>query len=565
MHAVRLLIAFAAFASLGTGASARPLVAQLAVPSGASAPPSSVRYDGAYQYVPILVDGATVFKIADFANAPASHLPLAQRANDIQTTIDQLLETTGSDSDAKTTYDPATLRVHVDRDGASESLEAVDAKHADPLPIVTITTTDAKYAQASVPVLAKQWQEGLQSALVRALAIRQPAAQRKSLFRVGRVAAIVFGATLVLLAIRVAIRRRATRLSREVASRERAVETERTAQAEEPHEEGTRRRRFLAVALLSAAPAQRLRLYRAIEETVLWAVVLAWGVTATWAFSLFPQTTPISRIIVDDTLVVACTIVAAGLVNRALDIAIARIASAWGEHLLGNAEDRARRALRVPTIAAAIGGFKTFVLVFVAILAILSEVGVPTGSVVTIGGLAAIALSLAAQSFVRDFVNGFLVLFEDHYVVGDFVSISGNAGLVEKLTLRMVQIRNASGDVVTLPHGSVTNVVNRSRDWSRIDYRVAVDPTADVPRALALVRETVDAIAKDDAWRADILDPIEWIGIDELTRDAAIVRASVRTAPLRQFALRREINARVERAFHEAGIAYGNPPPGWAT
>ena len=79
---------------------------------------------------------------------------------------------------------------------------------------------------------------------------------------------------------------------------------------------------------------------------------------------------------------------------------------------------------------------------FLAALATMGEVGIPVGSVVTIGGLIAVAVSLAAQNFVRDFLNGFLVLFEDQYVIGDFVTINGMTGLVEALTLRMVQLRD---------------------------------------------------------------------------------------------------------------------------
>ena len=89
---------------------------------------------------------------------------------------------------------------------------------------------------------------------------------------------------------------------------------------------------------------------------------------------------------------------------------------------------------------------------------------------------------------MRDFVNGFLVLLEDQYVVGDYISIAPYSGFVEELSLRMVQIRDSGGDLVTIPHGSVTTVVNKSRNWSRIDFRVPVDPEADIPKAMQLVQ-----------------------------------------------------------------------------
>jgi small conductance mechanosensitive channel len=191
----------------------------------------------------------------------------------------------------------------------------------------------------------------------------------------------------------------------------------------------------------------------------------------------------------------------------------------------------------------------------------MTQLGIPVGSVVTIGGVAAIAVSLAAQNLIRDVVSGFLVLSEDQFVVGDFVTINTASGLVERLTLRMVQIRDASGSLVTIANSAATSVVNHSRNWSRVDYAVSVDPTADVEAAMALIRTTVETLQKDDAWRDAILEPVEWIGVESMSRDGVVIRARIKTAPLRQFALQRELNHRVVRAFAEAKIALGAPIP----
>jgi small conductance mechanosensitive channel len=349
------------------------------------------------------------------------------------------------------------------------------------------------------------------------------------------------------------------RLSVEVAAREEAAGAESASVPQSGPDAPRRRRRFLAIALRTVEPARRLALYRAVREALVWVVLLAWFVAITWSFSLFPQTTPLARRLSHGAFTVAGTLIATGLLNRIIDILIARAAGAWQLRAFGSSEDRARQLLRVPTIARAIGGFKTFVLALIALLAVLGEIGVPISSVITIGGLTAIALSLAAQSTVRDLVNGFLVLFEDQYVVGDFVTIDKYSGIVERLTLRMAQIRNAGGDLITIPHSSVTSVANESRNWSRVDFRVPVDPASDLDRAVALVRDAVEALAREEPYRQAILHPIEWIGIDDLNKEWALVRASVRTAPLRQFELRRELYARVHKAFAESGIALGAP------
>jgi len=173
----------------------------------------------------------------------------------------------------------------------------------------------------------------------------------------------------------------------------------------------------------------------------------------------------------------------------------------------------------------------------------------------------AYAADLDQARRVRDFLNGFLVLFEDQYVVGDYVTINAFSGSVELLTLRMVQIRDAAGDLITIPHSSVVSVVNQSRNWSRVDFRVPVDPASDVSKAIEIVRTEIEALVAAGDWTQGIKTPIEWIGIDALSKDGVIVRVSIKTAPLRQFELRRRINEQVRAAFAQAGVALGVPLP----
>ncbi len=481
----------------------------------------------------------------------------------MQTALAQLVAMT--ESGRSTDYDPQTLRVHVKHSGDLDSLEAVDAKHPDPLPIVTVTSVDANYNALSIDSLATEWQTVLQSALIRSLERRQPAVERRSLGLVARVAAACAAASVFVWLLASYLGRLRDAAETEAAARERDAKSQQAEVAPGSEDLPRARRRVLALSLKNLEPTRRAGLYRAIAEMLVWAVALAWFVAITWAFSLFPQTTPLADALAHGTLRVATTLVATGLLNRVLDIVISRVASASQHRPFANSEDRARLMLRIPTIARTLAGFKTFVLVFLAILAILGEIGVPIGSVVTIGGLAAIALSLAAQNFVRDFVNGSLVLFEDHYVVGDYVTINAASGIVEHLTLRMVQIRDAKGDVVTIPHSSVTAVFNQSRNWSRVDYRVPVDPAADVAKAVDVVRAAIETLASEEEWRGVAVLPIESIGIDELSKDWAIVRASIRTAPLRQFEFRRELNARVLAAFGAANIPLGAQLPATAS
>jgi small conductance mechanosensitive channel len=557
-----LILTVALGALSGAGAATSPSVlAQLTLPSATPAPAvSGLAVSGVYVTAPIVLDGSVLFRIGSAVNPPLTQLPIGTRVTNVQAALGQLVAQSGTGTSATTIFDPRTLRVHVRREGDVDVLQAVDAKHPDPLAILTVTSIDANSNGANLDGLAAQWQSTLQSALVQALNLRQPAAEKRSLRDVMNVAAVLIVASLVAFGFLRVLWQRMQRLEIEAGERARAAVAQSPLAPEDPAA-SRQRRRFFAFALRSLEPASRLRLYGAVVEAILWGLLLAWFIAGTWSLSLFAATTPLAQTITHGALGVAATVLITGLLNRILDIVIARAATAWRLRRFSSSEDRARLLLRIPTIARAVAGAKTFVLVFVAVLSVFGQIGVPIGSVVTLGGLAAIALSLAAQNFVRDFLNGFLVLFEDQYVVGDFVTINALSGSVELLTLRMVQIRDSGGDLITIPHSSVVNVVNQSRNWSRVDYRVPIDAGADAARAIEIVRTQIEGLTAEGSWTDGIAAPLEWIGIDSLSKDAVIVRASIKTAPLRQFELRRQINERVHGAFAQAGIALGAPLP----
>ncbi|HYL26545.1 MAG TPA: mechanosensitive ion channel family protein, partial [Candidatus Nitrosotalea sp.] len=163
-----------------------------------------------------------------------------------------------------------------------------------------------------------------------------------------------------------------------------------------------------------------------------------------------------------------------------------------------------------------------------------------------------------AQNLVRDFLNGFLALVEDQYVVGDYVIIGDRSGLVEHMSLRVMQLRDAAGNLVTIPRSVVTQVVNCSRNWSRGDFRIAIDAGADAKRATEVLWRVVTELASDSHWRPAIVEPMEWVGVDAVSSAGIVLRASVKSAPLRQFEVRRELNARMVEALRRAGIALGN-------
>lgn len=511
---------------------------------------------GIYQTVPIALDGATLFRIAAPINEQTG-LPVTIRASYVENALAQLTAQTAGE---RTVYDPFTLQIRVRSEGYQAVIEAVDAHHSQGFPIVTVTSVDAKFAQTTVPLLAAQWRSTLQSALYRALIKRQPAVQRRSATTALQVGAVLMVITVLLWIGIVSLRRRIAMLEKQLSARHSELAADRTVEQPE-RSEHVRRRRTLALALRIADPEQRLNTLHAIGALLIWTIVLTWFAYFTWVFYLFPETTPLARDISRRTIRIGGIWIVAMLANRALDVIIARGVRLWlPTSYAMTPEDRARHLLRIPTTTRAIEGFKSFVVIFLAVLATVAQLGLPIAGVVTFGGLAAIGISFAAQNFLRDFLSGFLVIVEDQYAIGDFITINNTfSGVVEQVTLRMVQLRDTAGNLITAGHGTVTNVINRSRNWSRVDYRIAIDPHADIDRAIELLRAAIDDVAKEQQYHDVIWKPIEWIGVDAASRDWVILRASVKTAPLRQFEIRREINIRVLKRFRDADIALGAP------
>lgn len=550
-----LLLTLLILLTLASGAQAQSLVA----PSS-SAPQSGIRQQGVYETAPITLDGDFLFTIATPTAPQPGELPISQRQAAIENALAAAVAVAGGTGAKATIYDPYTLDVRIVQISGQPVIELFDAHHPQPLTLLTVTPSDAKFHGTTAASLAAWWKPILSDALRTALILRQPAVEKRNARDTGIAAAVLVAFTLLMgFGVMLPLRRRVGRIEQRLRTRGMQMQRDQAQEPEATTSAHEGRRHFVALALRVSDPRRQAKTLRAIVAALVWVLVLIWFAAVVWALFLFPQTTPFAHRVVQTIVAVVATWIATGLLNRLLDVAINRLGEAWRSRQYRSSEERARELLRIPTVTAALSGFKSFLLVFVALLVSLGEIGIPVWSVVTFGGLTAIGITLAAQNFVRDFVNGFLVLFEDQYVVGDYITINSQSGIVENLTLRIAQLRDMAGNLVTIPHSTVTSVVNHSRNWSRVDYRISVDPAADLPKAIELVRRAIHEVAELDQWRGVALEPVEWIGVDALSRDGVVIRAAMKTAPLRQFDLRRAINERVDLLFKEAGIGFGAP------
>ena len=192
--------------------------------------------------------------------------------------------------------------------------------------------------------------------------------------------------------------------------------------------------------------------------------------------------------------------------------------------------------------------------VLVGSLLILQLVGVETGPLLAGVGIFGLAVGFAAQSLIKDIINGLFILTEGSVGAGDVVNVGGVSGVVEKVTLRSVRIRDLSGNVHFVPNSTIDHVENMTKDYSRYLLDVGVGYREDTDEVVAVMKEVDEAMRQDPQYGRDMLEPIEILGVDRFEDSAVIVRGRLKTRPIKQWSIGREYNRRLKKAFDERGI-----------
>ncbi len=209
---------------------------------------------------------------------------------------------------------------------------------------------------------------------------------------------------------------------------------------------------------------------------------------------------------------------------------------------------------RIDTLTRAFRSIAQIVVWVVAIMLILSAIGISIAPILATAGVAGIAVGFAAQSLVKDYFSGFIMLLENQIRVGDIVDIGGTGGVVEQVTLRFVRLRDYDGNVIYVPNGNITNVVNKSRLFAYAVVDVGVAYRENVDEGLAVMREVAEAMRKDEVFGPKILEQVEVVGVNEWANSAVILRVRLKVGPAEQWSVRREYLRRLKHAFDERGI-----------
>ncbi len=214
---------------------------------------------------------------------------------------------------------------------------------------------------------------------------------------------------------------------------------------------------------------------------------------------------------------------------------------------------RVERQNRANTLVGVFHNTGIIVLYIGAVLMALDIAGIPIAPLLGGAAVVGLAVAFAAQNLIKDYFYGFMILMEDQYGVNDVVTIGGITGFVERITLRITVLRDLDA-VHFIPHGQITTVSNLTHKWSRAVFDIGVSYKEDVDRVMDVLMDLGREIRTDPAYSKLILDDPEMLGVDSLGESAVVIKFFVKTKPLRQWTVKRELLRRIKNRFDELGI-----------
>ncbi|MGK7874572.1 MAG: mechanosensitive ion channel family protein [Xenococcaceae cyanobacterium] len=535
-----------------------PLGLSQATPSSnqTSVTSSAPRPVGNLVFSPVKLDGRKIFRVTAVesgrANGKEVESPLRRRVGIIQKELYDII---------KRGFDPETLEVTVGTLNRQTVILVSDPKQQEltTQPVVTVTSTDAQLYGLPVSKWAEELAEIIRTSLIRAQQERQPGYLLKQGLVSGGIILGMMGISWVLGLLqkrqkaqwKTLEEQQPASLPESSTEQETATSEDEVSAVERAQTPGVKEQQI--VWQLGINFNNLMRLLLQIGQSVIW----LGGIL--WIMGLFPWTRGLQRWFFQEPVHLLGVVLATKLALKLADFLIDRSLAIVTERQSPTATVSQRQVLRFSTFSGVIKGLVTFVIVGIGVILALYALGIPIGPVLGGAGILAFGISLASQNLVKDVINGTLILLEDQYAVGDFIQVAGVSGKVENMNLRITQLRNIQGTLITIPHASVDIVQNQSKDWSRVNFTVEVGYETDVVQAMQLIKQVAEQMSEDPKWKAQILDPIDALGVTQIAYTGIQCLIRIKTQPGEQWAVEREFCRRLKLAFDEHGISIGVP------
>lgn len=486
------------------------------------------------EYLPIKIDGQPTSIIISAIRTPTETesldlRPVERRARSIEADIETILDLG---------FDPESLTITIDQIANQPVLIAADEVELSPRVVLTVTDTDARLARQPADQLAQDWQAELQTSFISAHEARKPEARVRRRW-------IAIGAGLITIAIGIGL----YNLSKVFDRYEERLKEAPACPLPGQMEEST----------LHASPKQRRQLYRLLSNLVTIAEAVVWLGGAVTVLSQFAVTRQIAGWLLGFPLQLALIILGVRLINRLADVFISRSLEVWADQQALTDSASKRASQRIPTLSTALSGLVRLLTAIVGLVIFLSLQPFSPGSVLAGAGVFGAALAVVFQNLIKDFTTGLLILWEDQFAVGDVIDVGITFGVVEAVGLRVTKIRGDGGRLSVIPNNQIAYVHNLTKDWSRVDFRVRINPEHDPTEAMQLMRDVSTAMQTDPEWGDRILNPVVLIGVEKLDDRGVEILQWIQTTPLSQWDVAREYRRRLKSAFEQVGIMIALP------
>ncbi len=212
------------------------------------------------------------------------------------------------------------------------------------------------------------------------------------------------------------------------------------------------------------------------------------------------------------------------------------------------------RRKRAQTLSSIVQSVATTFLLVVSVILVLRELGVEIAPLLATAGIGGLALGFGAQNLVRDVISGFFILLEDQIRVGDVVRIGDKGGYVESVGLRIITLRDFDGSVHVIPNGTIGAVTNMTKGFSYYQMNIRVSYREDLDKVTVVLKEVGAEMRHDPEFAPDILEDLEVVGVDDFVDSTVVLKVQIKTQPVKQWRVGRELRWRIKKAFDAHGV-----------
>lgn len=540
---------------------------------------------GTLEIAPVFLDGYPVLTVATETLGPNAQRTgeAALRSDQISRRLQQVLASMSSYSreelaelgDRQTKAEALAAQLVLESEPVNELTMVINAtfpENSTPQVIFTITEADALYSRQSLPELSQWLTTRIHSILLEAWQRRQPAVILRAAFW-----AMLFLLLTILTSGGLALWQKRLRAKRQILRQ--PDPDYRPAQNPQITEDtGFPSPLELFKLQVNKFTSQRdYNINASLRQTVFWGQILLWVLSvgllsrsfyftrpfANWLLGVWPGEWLRSfgqNGILGTPLLLLLLFLGVSLLDRFTNLMIDRLARQWLEAQTEAIASSQRFSLRVPTLISAAKGVSAVVCYALFILIALNQFRAITTPITAFLGIITFAISLGAQNFIKDVINGTLILLEDQYAVGDVIAVNNQVnGLVEYVNLRITQLRNLDGELITIPNGTITLVRNMTSSWSQAKLVVTVSPDTDLEQAMAVMEAVAADLYNDPDWCEQVADHPKMLGVEQLDANGCQLLLLLKTQPMRHWDVAREYRRRLKRAFEEEAIAIGIP------